>query len=158
VGRRVADSSGRPFVDTDQRIERREGRTIRDIFASDGESGFRTIESSVFADVLSSAEPSVIATGGGIVIRSDNRDRLAAGRDHGLQVVWLRASVDTLAARLAAGAARRPLLDGDVRGRLTKLDEERRDLYRAVASKIVDVDDRTLDEVVADVLAASELR
>jgi shikimate kinase len=158
VGRRVADALGRPFVDTDQRVERREGRTIRDIFATDGEAVFRDIESSVLVDVLSSTEPAVIATGGGIVTRSDNRDLLAEGRDSGVHVVWLRATVDTLAARLAAGASRRPLLDGDVRGHLTELDERRRDLYGAVASEVVDVDDRTLDDVVSAVLAATESR
>lgn len=158
VGRRLADALGRPFVDTDHRIERREGRTIRDIFASDGEEAFRDIEATVLVDVLSSTEPAVIATGGGIVTRSDNRDRLAEGRDAGARVVWLRASVDTLAARLTAGASRRPLLDGDVRERLTELDERRRDLYGAVASEVVDVDDRTLDDVVSAVLTATESR
>ena len=158
VGRRVAVALGRPFVDTDHRIERREGRTIRDIFATDGEEAFREVESSVLADVLSSNEPTVIATGGGIVVRSDNRDRLAEGRDNGVHVVWLRATIDTLAARLTAGASRRPLLDGDVRERLSELDERRRELYGAVASEIVDVDDRSLDDVVSAVLAATESR
>lgn len=153
VGRRIADRLKRPFVDTDTRIERQDGRTIREIFTTDGEDGFRELETSVLADALSAPDPSVIATGGGIVMRERNRDLLAAH-----QVVWLRASVDTLSTRVASGAARRPLLDGDVRARLVQLDETRRDLYRAVASQIVDVDDRSLDAVVDDVLTATGMR
>ena len=153
VGRRVADRLKRPFVDTDTRIERRVGRTIREIFATDGEDAFRDLETGVLADVLSAPEPAVIATGGGIVTREQNRDLLATQ-----QVVWLRGSVDTLSIRVASGSNRRPLLDGDVRGRLVALDETRRDLYRAVASEIVDVDDRSLDDVVDLVLSTTGIR
>ena len=153
VGRRIAERSKRPFVDTDTRIERRAGRTIREIFATDGEEAFRDLETDVLTEALGAPESSVIATGGGIVIRERNRDLLATQ-----QVVWLRASVETLSLRVASGASRRPLLDGDVRGRLVELDETRRDLYRAVASEVVDVDDRSLDEVVDDVLTATEMR
>ena len=153
VGRRIAERSKRPFVDTDTRIERRAGRTIREIFATDGEDAFRDLETDVLTEALGAPESSVIATGGGIVIRERNRDLLATQ-----QVVWLRASVETLSLRVASGASRRPLLDGDVRGRLVELDETRRDLYRAVASEVVDVDDRSLDEVVDDVLTATEMR
>ena len=153
VGRRIAERSKRPFVDTDTRIERRAGRTIREIFATDGEDAFRDLETDVLTEALGAPESSVIATGGGIVIRERNRDLLATQ-----QVVWLRASVETLSLRVASGASRRPLLDGDVRGRLVELDGTRRDLYRAVASEVVDVDDRSLDEVVDDVLTATEMR
>lgn len=162
VGRRVADHLQRPFVDTDAHIERRAGRTIREIFATDGEGAFRDLETAVLTEVLCASEATVIATGGGIVTREINRDLLTRDRTDESsappRVVWLRASVDTLTSRLRSGAARRPLLDGDVRGRLLELDEERRDLYRAVASEIVDVDDRSLDEVVDEVLTVTEIR
>ena len=162
AGRRLAEQLKRPFVDTDHRIERRAGRTIREIFATDGEDAFRAIETAVLREELSAAEPAVIATGGGIVTREENRRLLTQDRSDEPtstpQVVWLRASVDTLTSRLRSGAARRPLLDGDVRGRLVELERERRDLYGAVASEIVDVDDRSLDEVVAEVLAATGMR
>lgn len=153
VGRRVAEAIGRSFVDTDQLVEQREGRSIRDIFADVGEFGFRDIESTVLAEVLASPVSSVVATGGGIVVRESNRRLL----DPHL-VVWLRASVDTLATRLVSGASRRPLLDGDVRRRLVDLDQERRPLYGAVASIIVDVDDLALPEVVQAVVTSMEMR
>jgi shikimate kinase len=153
VGRRVADALGRPFVDTDLVIERREGRSIRQIFDDEGEEAFRDMESSVLAQALSSHSSSVIATGGGVVGRESNRDILTAHR-----VVWLRATIDTLSTRLASGRSRRPLLDGDVRQRLRELDDRRRAHYQAVASIIVDVDDRSLDDVVRDVVAVTESR
>lgn len=153
VGRRLADEMGRPFVDTDHLIEQQERRSIRDIFAADGEDVFRGIESSVLSEALASPVPSVIATGGGIVGREENRHLL----EHH-HVVWLRASIDTLATRVASGASRRPLLDGDLRHRLGELDDRRRGLYGAVASVSVDVDGLDLDAVVVAVLASTEDR
>lgn len=153
VGRRVADALGRPFVDTDLVIERRVGRSIREIFADEGEESFRDMESAVLSEVLSASTASVIATGGGVVGRERNRDLLSAHR-----VVWLRATIDTLSTRLVSGRSRRPLLDGDVRRRLIDLDDQRRDHYHAVASVTVDVDDRSLDDVVREVLTVTESR
>lgn len=153
VGRRVAEALGRAFVDTDHLIEQREGRSIRDIFADVGEVGFRDIETDALTEVLASSVASVVATGGGIVVRETNRRLLAPH-----VVVWLRASVDTLEARLASGASRRPLLDGDVRRRLVELDRERRHLYGAVASVIVDVDDLALTDVVEALITSVEKR
>lgn len=151
VGRRVAETMGRPFVDTDHLIEEREGRSVRQIFAEVGEDGFRDVEAQVLSEVLASEVPSVIATGGGVVCREANRVLLDSHR-----VVWLRASVDTLAERLVNGASRRPLLDGDPRQRLIELDDRRRDLYRDVASAIVDVDGLDTDSVVTRVCQVLE--
>lgn len=152
VGRRVAESSHRAFVDTDQRIEKIAGQSVRDIFSNRGEEEFRRMESEVLREVLSTTEPTVIATGGGVVLSEPNRNLLATHH-----VVWLRASIDTLATRLVHTAARRPLLDGDVRERLAALERDRSELYRVVSSKIVDVDDLELDEV-ADLILTSEDR
>lgn len=149
VGRRVAETSHRSFVDTDHRIEKIAGLSIRDIFSNHGESEFRRMESDVLRDVLSSATPTVVATGGGVVLSEVNRDLLG-----GHHVIWLRATIDTLATRLVHTASRRPLLDGDVRERLLALERDRSNLYRVVSSRIVDVDDLEVDEVASLVLAA----
>jgi len=77
LGRDVARRLGRPFVDLDQEIERETGATIEDIFARDGESGFRVVEAGVAASMLDRPEPAVIALGGGAVLSSDTRDLLA---------------------------------------------------------------------------------
>lgn len=149
IGRRLADVLGREFVDTDQLIESGSGRTIRQIFDTDGEDTFRDLESSTLADVLASSTPLVVATGGGIVIRDENRRLM-----HGHDVIWLRASLDTLVGRLGNSRSRRPLLDGDLRRRLVELDDQRRDLYRDVASSVMDVDGLDLDRIVTDLQAA----
>ncbi|HEV3226728.1 MAG TPA: shikimate kinase, partial [Acidimicrobiales bacterium] len=61
VGRRVAALLDCPFVDADEAIEARAGRTVRDIFADDGEAAFRSLEATVMAELLSTAPPTVIA-------------------------------------------------------------------------------------------------
>jgi shikimate kinase/3-dehydroquinate synthase len=77
LGREVARRLARPFIDLDHEIEREAGTSIEDIFARDGESGFRTIEATVAAAILDRPEPSVIALGGGAVLASGTRTQLA---------------------------------------------------------------------------------
>lgn len=148
VGAAVAARLGRPFVDTDALVEARAGRSVRAVFAEEGEAGFRDLEAEALADVLASPDPAVVATGGGAVLRADNRERL-----RGAFVVWLRAAPATLVAR-TAGADHRPLLDGDPAGALDRLAEARRPLYEAVADAVVDVDDLGPEAVVEAVLCA----
>ena len=76
VGRIVASELGWDFVDLDREIEARAGRSIPEIFASSGEAGFRDLEHAVLLDTLDGGEGRVVACGGGIVIRPDNRARL----------------------------------------------------------------------------------
>jgi shikimate kinase / 3-dehydroquinate synthase len=77
LGREVARRLERPFLDLDHEIERETGATIEDLFARDGESGFRLIEAGVAASMLDRPEPAVIALGGGAVISPDTRDLLS---------------------------------------------------------------------------------
>lgn len=67
VGRRVAKRLGRPFVDADEELERRSGRSVRDWFESEGEDGFRDAEAALLVDLLTAEQPTVIACGGGVV-------------------------------------------------------------------------------------------
>ncbi len=71
VGRRLADQLGMEFVDTDREIERREGRSVQEIFATEGENGFRDIEQRVVRQVAA-RQHTVIATGGGVILREEN--------------------------------------------------------------------------------------
>jgi shikimate kinase len=144
IGRRVARRTGRRFVDVDAEIERVAGRPIPEIFEREGEDGFRAIEASVLADLLAADEASVVATGGGAVLREANR---SAMRGHGI-VVWLRATPETLAERVGDGRTR-PLLAGDPVGNLRRLHDERAAHYAAAAHIVVDVD-RTPFEKVAE--------
>lgn len=148
VGRRLADRLGRPFHDSDQMIEARTGRTVREIFADDGEEAFRDLEAQVLLEGLADPTPSVIAGAGGIVLRPENRAALAA---HGGRVVWLRAEPSTLVDRVTGGG-HRPLLDDDPAGTLARMQEAREGLYREVADVIITVDNRSIEDVVEAVL------
>ena len=142
VGRRAAKRLGRRSVDLDVAIERDAGMAVPQIFEQVGEAGFREREHAVLVAQLAVDEPLVLATGGGAVLRADNR---AAMRARGL-VVWLRATPATLLTRVGDGSGR-PLLAGDPLGHLTRLAGARADAYAAAAHEIVDVDRVSFDAV-----------
>jgi shikimate kinase len=148
VGEACASRLGRPFVDTDDVVATLAGAPIDEIFATRGEAAFRDIERNAVADVCASPEPLVVACGGGVVVDAENRKRL---RDAGV-VIWLRAPVDVLAARVGDGASR-PLLAGDARGALARLDAAREAAYEAAGDATVDAA-APVDEVCDAVLDA----
>ncbi|HEY7627412.1 MAG TPA: shikimate kinase [Ilumatobacteraceae bacterium] len=148
VARIVADRLGRKVIDSDAVIEAATGRTVREIFAEDGEDAFRTLETAALLDALASPEPAVIAAAGGVVLREQNRRAL---RQSKAKVVWLCASPSLLVDRVMSGG-HRPLLDDDPAGTLQRMHDTRADLYREVADAIVLVDHRSVGEVVEAVL------
>lgn len=144
VGANLARRLGVPFVDVDQLIEDREQRAISEIFASDGEAGFRAIELAVTLAALEGG--GVIALGGGAVTNPTLRAAL-----WGHRVIWLRASVRE-AVRRVGETTTRPLLVGDVADRWTKLAQEREPLYAEVATMVVDTDHLTPAQVAHSVI------
>ncbi len=153
AGRRLAALLGRRFLDTDEEIAATTGRTIAEIWSAEGEEKVRAVESAILAEAVAAPSPSVIAAGGGAVLDPANRAAItAAGR-----VVWLRASVATLAERLGEGVGR-PLLATDPAAALARLEPERRALYEAVADEIVDVDTFEAEATVTAVLHAIQRR
>lgn len=105
IGRMLAEQLGSNFIDSDSAIEVQTGKTIREIFAEKGEDHFRDLEHT-FCESLADLKPSVIATGGGLPCFHNNMDRLKA---HGV-VVYVNASLQTLARRLKEERAIRPLV------------------------------------------------
>lgn len=148
VARLAADRLGRRVIDSDVVIERSTGRTVRQIFADDGEEAFRTLETAALLDALASPEPAVIAAAGGVVLREENRAALKAAN---ARVVWLCATPEVLLQRVMSGA-HRPLLDDDPAGTLQRMHATREALYREVADAIVLVDNRSPADVVEAVL------
>ncbi len=149
VGKRVADRLRLPFADADEAIERRMGQSIRQLFLEQGEAAFRDAEEATLRDLT--ARPGlVLATGGGAVLRSTNREAL---RRLG-PVVWLRASPEVLAARLQADPRNnRPALTSA--GPLAEIAEvlaQREPIYRALADVTIDTEERTSDEVAEQIL------
>ncbi len=148
VGRLLAEKLGRRLYDSDEIIEAREGRTVREIWSTDGEDHFRELETQVLTDGVTADEPSVIAAAGGVVLSETNRRVL---RDSDAHVVWLLAGVDLLLGRVKNGM-HRPLLDDDPEGTLREMFETREPLYREVADAIVSVEHRSVHEVAGAVL------
>jgi shikimate kinase len=151
VGKRVAARLGWPFADSDAEIVARTGRSVAEVFATDGEAAFRALEADVLADLVARRPASVVATGGGAVLRPDTRRLL---HEQAI-VIWLYATPGPLAHRIKDDGSR-PLLTDDVRGTLDRLCAERDPLYREVAHHVVAVDHvkrKILTEQVLSLLA-----
>jgi shikimate kinase len=153
VGRQLASVLHRPFVDTDKKVEARAGKNVRDIFETEGENAFRSLESQIVADVLHSQNSSVIAAAGGVVTQEVNRDVLLRQREDGrCVVVWLQADMNELLGRVKKGV-HRPLLDADPSGTLASMARDREQFYEQVASVVVDTSGLTIAEVADEILA-----
>jgi shikimate kinase len=150
VGRALAARLGTDFVDTDDLVAISAGCSIRELFQRHGEAHFRRVEASVLEEALDAITTGVIGCGGGIVIAGPNRRLL---KDARATVVWLRATPISLAGRLD-GDTDRPLLDGDALVNLNALSAERGAWYAEVAGVVVDVDDRSIDQIVDEIVEA----
>lgn len=145
VGALLAERLGVAHHDVDTLIEEQQQTTIAEIFAERGEEAFRRLEVETTAAALRLR--GVLSLGGGAPLAEETRANL-----RGETVVWLRVSAPVAADRVGLNVAR-PLLLGNVRGRLMALLKERLPVYAATATHTVDTDGRTPVEVVAEVLA-----
>lgn len=141
VARCINKTYGLEWVDTDEEIVRQYGE-INDIFARLGEEGFRDIESGVTARVACSHKNAVISLGGGCVLRQANVDAL---RKSG-KIFYLRTSPQTVIARISGDTAR-PLLKGDLEGKVRSISAARSAIYEGAADFVIDTDDKTPDEI-----------
>ena len=139
--------TGMTFVDCDLEISEKSGMSIDAIFDVEGEDGFRDRESIVLREVLSGEEKKIISTGGGVVLRSENRSLLKSRKN----VIYLTASPELLAERLEESRSSRPLLKGtdDLRGELSSLLASRDALYRDVSQHILSIDEDLEPKVAA---------
>ncbi len=147
IGRLLAKELRLPFRDSDKEIEQRTGASIPLIFDVEGEGGFREREHAVIAD-LCRLDGVVLATGGGAVMREDNRKALRAGG----RVVYLCTSVDQQLERTARDRNRPLLQAADPRGVLANLMAVRDPLYRSIADVIIETDERPPRLVVMEIL------
>jgi len=153
VGRRLADQLWQPFVDVDDLIVARAGKTIREIFAESGEDAFRDLESLALADALGRADH-VIALGGGALVREQNRAHFASGQH---KVVYLRCDPEELHRRITADpatAASRPSLTrlaGSVE-EIRQLLAAREPVYRLLCTAELDVTGLSPEEAAVRVV------
>ncbi|RRC97282.1 shikimate kinase AroK [Amphritea balenae] len=148
IGRLLSQELKLNFVDSDKVIEERAGADIPWIFDVEGEDGFRNREANMI-DLLSAEDGQVLATGGGAVLRPENRSNLQ-GRG---TVVYLKASVEQQLERTARDKNRPLLQTPDPKAVLTELMELRHPLYVQVADIVVETDRRNPKAVVADIIA-----
>ena len=136
IGRLLASALKLEFIDSDHEIEQSSGADIPWIFDREGESGFRDREQKVLAE-LTQRDAVLLATGGGAVLRAENRAALA-GRG---MVVYLHASVEQQVARTARDRDRPLLQTANPERTLRELMAARDPLYREIADYVIDTDD-----------------
>jgi len=149
VGSLLSEQLGLAFRDTDQDVEVTEGKSVSDIFIDSGEAHFRAREKAAVSAALRDHD-GVLSLGGGAVLDPDTRALLTSE-----PTVWLQVGASSGANRVGLNVAR-PLLLGNVRGRLSTLLAERGPLYAEVARVVIDTEGRTPEQVAE--LIIEELR
>jgi len=150
IGHSLAKKMKVKFADTDALIEAKLDKKISDIFVDLGEPVFRTEELIVLAEVLQS-DNGVVSLGGGAPISPQAQDLL---RNSGAIVIFLDISLGKAAARVGFNRDR-PLLLGNPRAQWNELMSSRRPIYESLATAVVPVDDRSVNEICADILAVA---
>jgi shikimate kinase len=156
VGAILAAQLGYEYVDADDEVQRRAGRTIAEIFAEKGERAFRRLESDVVLDLVR-RDRVVLALGGGALLQVENREAIKRAGP----VVWLRASAETIHQRLAAdprNPSQRPNLTPE--GGLSEIRhvlEERTPIYADCASLILDTENMTPQAVAERIVRTLDL-
>jgi len=146
VGRPLAEALGYRFLDADQAIEQVAGRSIPELFAAEGEQGFRHLETQVLTGIAQ-WHSLVVATGGGVVLKPENWGVMRQG-----VVIWLDAPEPLLLQRLSADPTPRPLMQADdPAARLAELLQQRRPLYDQADLRIAQAGEAP-EQVAAQVL------
>ena len=151
IGRKLARALHLEFVDTDHRIEEREGATVIDIFHYEGEERFRTIEREVLEEVITAERASVVSTGGGLPAWGDNMARMnEVGR-----TIYLKRSAENIASRLSPyGRQKRPRLRGLNDEELVifmREDMAKRDPYYSQAVQVVACEGKSDEEIIREI-------
>ena len=134
AGRQVARRLHLPLWDVDHLIEKKIGMSIKDYFAEHGETAFRDLETATLRELLEQGTPAVLSTGGGAVLREENRALLRQGGT----VLYLRAQPDDIFRNIRHDT-KRPLLQvANPRARLHELFQQRDPLYRATAHYVIE--------------------
>ncbi len=149
VGKVLADFLGCPFMDLDDLVVKKAGKSIPDIFAQDGEPAFRQLEAQVLRKTVDKYAEStaVLALGGGAVLAPAS----AALLHEKTVCIYLRATLDTLLARLAGETAGRPLADASLADRLAS----REPIYEETDHVIIDTDGLSPDEVADEIIISA---
>ena len=169
VGRKLSELLCCPFMDLDDVIEQTEGRSIPEIFATDGEPAFRQMELEALASVLSlplkwntsGSTELILALGGGTVMTPECREIV----EKNTICIYLKASVETLLEHLEGQTERRPMLSGqgqieksekadnsELRSKIEQLMSKRAAIYERTAHIIIDTDGKSIKSVAEEAI------
>ena len=149
IGKKLAKALEYEFIDTDEWIEKEQGRKISNIFAEDGEVVFRDMETDLLKRLQNSEEKFVLSVGGGMPVREENRALL---RNLGI-VIYLKTSKEEIIRRVS-GDKNRPLLQGgDLEEKVTNLMNARAQIYVETAHMEVITDRKNPSEVVENIMS-----
>ncbi len=152
IGIRLSYKMRKTMIDTDKMIEKLEDMAVSEIFEQYGEAAFRRMETESLHKLMEETDDNIISVGGGLPLLSENRELL---RKLGI-VVYLRVTAKTVCERLADDESR-PLLKGDnPEKKVSELLEKRSSVYESVADVIVDVDGKTFEEVMDEIIEKTE--
>ena len=154
IARALIQATDRFGLDTDDLIESMENRKIKEIFEKDGEETFRKLEKKTAKWLQKNVQNAIISTGGGF-FKTDTLEKIGT-------VVYLRSSYEGIMARLLSHEkadlklAKRPLLSDEAKAKA--LFEERAPLYAKKADVIIDVENRSVQEIVAEIIKVLKLK
>ena len=144
MGKLIANKLNCPFVDTDHYIEKKEGRSISEIFTDDGEEYFRNLETEIAKELLFQKEKTVIAMGGGTPLKEENRELL---RKADAYVIFLKVTGSQAYERLKEDT-QRPLLQVDnPKEKIESLLTIRNPIYESLADYVLLEEKKTLDDI-----------
>ena len=139
IGKLLSNNMKISFVDTDEEVEKHFNMPINNIFDKYGEEGFREIESLI----LEKSTDSIVACGGGIVLKKKNRDFI---KKNG-KCLLLLSNINVLADRLSSENNRPLLNDGIIENQLEQIWEQRKDLYYNLADQVIEINDKSKKQI-----------
>jgi|APCry1669193181_1035450.scaffolds.fasta_scaffold101577_2 shikimate kinase len=148
VGKAIARELGIGFVDTDSLIVEEQGKSIAEIFATAGESGFRAIERLTVLKALQS-DVGVISLGGGSILDEEVQSALATSP---AQVIYLKVGLSNVLSRMGS-KGERPLVADDPKSQWLKILQDRAPIYRKLATAEVNTDNKKSHEVAREIIA-----
>ncbi len=152
VGIRLSYQLKRTMIDTDKWIEQKQKRTVSEIFAQSGEEAFRMMETDCLKELIRTADKQIISVGGGLPMKEENHALL---RELGT-VFYLSATPEAVYERLKTDTTRPLLQVEDPEERIRTLLKQRAPVYEACADVVLDVSDRSFDEILEQI--GKELR
>jgi len=147
VGKIISDELFLNFFDTDDEIESRTGASIDWIFDLEGEEGFRKRESSILEEMVEQ-NSIVLSTGGGIILSDSNRELLSSRGT----VFYLSTPISVQIERTSKDKDRPLLKNGDPKEILTRLQEDRKDLYESVSDHVIETENKSSQEVASEII------